>query len=1365
MPLLDISKRPQALPNLDLPTHDSNPNVIALDPSIADLPTHPERDSRPTSPHNVSSPKWSSQPHNFLSVPTGRGRGDSVDSDENAPSPTSYGGDTFIPSPSSSQNGENSRSDTANSREPLLSHEEALRPDPGTEADFDVVDNSFAFSPGQLSKLLNPKSLAAFHALGGLRGLEVGLRTDRSSGLSVDEKRLAGLVSFDDAIKTRNEVPEVRTITRSPTVATKSDDSYLDRRRVFKENVLPARKIKSIFELLWLSYNDKMLMLLTVAAIVSLGLGIYQSITATDGEARVQWVEGVAIMVAIIIVVVVGALNDWQKEKQFLKLNKKKEERNVQVVRSGKSRQISVYDVLVGDVMHLEPGDLIPVDGVFISGHNVRCDESSATGESDLLKKTPADDVYRAIESNDDLTKLDPFIISGAKVTEGIGTFLVTAIGVNSTYGKTMMSLQEDSQVTPLQSKLNVMATHIAKLGLASGLLLFLVTFIEFLVRLSLLPDSSSKGQAFLNVLIVAVTIIVVAVPEGLPLAVTLALAYATTRMLKDNNLVRQLRACETMGNATSICSDKTGTLTQNKMTVVSGTIGLSVRFGEKTTPDDLSSSAISKSTNLSDMYTDSSIREAVSSLCDDVRDVLKASIVINSTAFEGEMDGKEDFIGSKTETALLNYAKDYLDMGPLGEERSAFNVVQLVPFDSTRKCMATVIKTFSTYRLFVKGASEYMLEKCNRIVKEPTKTLSPQSISLDDMNILTNVIDNYANRSLRTIGLLYKDFDHWPPTGSSTDDPKQANFDKIFKDMIFLGIVGIQDPLRVGVSDAVQACQRAGSFVRMVTGDNLLTAKAIGAQCGIFTSDGLAMEGPAFRSLSRHERRQVVSKLQVLARSSPRDKKLLVETLKEMGETVAVTGDGTNDAPALKSADVGFSMGIAGTEVAKEASDIILMDDNFASIVKAIMWGRSVNDAVKKFLQFQVTVNITAVLLTFITAVSSTTETSVLSAVQLLWVNLIMDTFAALALATDPPTESILDRPPELKSSPLVTVNMWKMIFGQSTYQLAVTLVLFFAGDTILNYRSSFDQSQLQTVIFNAFVFMQIFNQFNCRRLDNKLNIFEGIHRNYFFMGIQIIILGGQLLIIFFGSNAFSVAPLTGIQWAITVVIGLLSIPIGILLRFVPDSAVAKLLPSILHKTPPPEVVISDEERQFEWHPALEDIKDQLAFLKLVRGGRLNLLRYKLSHPRQLLTRSRSGSRSRANSIPHSPHDESPGSASPGPPTPDSRLSISRLRGRSRSNSAFGPAAAMAGIVAGSIGGWSPVDRSALNPDGSFRFQPDRRDLDRLGSPDNVVDPLNRRSNSLVPPPTNGGLSPASAILPRPASAYGLGLSSSSGV
>lgn len=604
--------------------------------------------------------------------------------------------------------------------------------------------------------------------------------------------------------------------------------------------------------------------------------------------------------------------------------------------------------------------------------------------------------------------------------------------------------------------------------GLSGAVLLFAVLFIRFLVSLPSSTDGAAvKGSQFMDILIVAITLIVVAVPEGLPLAVTLALAFATTRMLKENNLVRVLRACETMGNATTICSDKTGTLTQNKMTVVAGTVGKDAKFEASASEDDKALP----------------IPKAVQRFSSSIKSLLLQSIVVNSTAFEGEDEGVQTFIGSKTETALLMFARDHLGMDSVSRERSSAQIVQLIPFDSGRKCMGVVVKLPNgIHRLFVKGASEILLSKATRYTSDVTdEAITEVELTDDDIASLAGTINLYAERSLRTIGMLYKDYTQWPPIGAAVmeDDANMADFDSIFNEMTFLGLVGIMDPLRPGVSEAVASCQKAGVIVRMVTGDNVITARAIAKECGIYSEGGIVMEGPAFRQLTESEMDEILPHLQVLARSSPEDKRILVRRLKELGETVAVTGDGTNDGPALKMADVGFSMGIAGTEVAKEASSIILMDDNFSSIVKAMMWGRAVNDAVRKFLQFQLTVNITAVLLTFVSAVSSPDRNSVLTAVQLLWVNLIMDTFAALALATDAPTPEILDRKPTPKSASLISLNMWKMIIGQAIFQLIVTFIMYFAGEDILGYTTKGEIAQLKTMVFNTFVWMQIFNEF----------------------------------------------------------------------------------------------------------------------------------------------------------------------------------------------------------------------------------------------------------------------------------------------
>ncbi|KAL9551497.1 hypothetical protein MBANPS3_004239 [Mucor bainieri] len=1065
--------------------------------------------------------------------------------------------------------------------------------------------NPFAFVPEQLSSLMDPKNVPLLRTYGGLEGVARGLHVDLASGLTPNAPTHQN-ITLDQVVRDKDDSVYVEEIEfkRTPTVhslggrqLTHRTDAtvpapdltaFPQRKAVFGANVLPETESKSIFALMWIAFQDKTLILLAIAAVVSLGVGLYEDIAVPEYDTfgnripGVKWVEGVAIIVAILLVVLVGSVNDYQKEKQFRKLNAKKEDRAVKATREATVSMISVHDIQVGDILHLEPGDIVPVDGIFIEGHNLKCDESAATGESDAVRKqnwqmcerlanaqTATTHASSSSSSSESGVKTkapivstehksvpDPFIISGSKVLEGVCTYLVTSVGENSYYGRTMMALRSEPESTPLQEKLNALAELIAKLGSAAGLLMLIVLLIRYFVTWKDgVPDQPTTiVMDIMKILIVVVTIVVVAVPEGLPLAVTLALAYATQRMLKDNNLVRVLAACETMGNATTVCSDKTGTLTQNKMTVVAGTFGSSYRF--------INNPPASRS-DLID------IKNVATTAPKEVLNMINQSIAVNSNAFEGENEkGEPCFVGNKTETALLQFSRD-TKAEHYDTLRSRWPIEQVYPFSSERKAMATVLQIPHPadpdqvmYRVHVKGASEIILGLCSNILSLQKSSVpvsnddysgaNTRELTADDESRIERIIQSYATKSLRTIGIAYRDFEQWPPRGPRANADDDVPYDDIVQDngLTFLGVVGIEDPLREGVPEAVQACQRAGVFVRMVTGDNLVTAKSIAKQCGIYTPGGIVMEGPAFRKLPQSEMDSVLPRLQVLARSSPEDKRILVSRLRELGDIVAVTGDGTNDGPALKMADVGFSMGIAGTEVAKEASSIILMDDNFSSIVKAIMWGRCVNDAVKKFLEFQITVNIVAVILTFISAVASTDQKSVLTAVQLLWVNLIMDTFAALALATDPPTAELLNRRPEPRSAPLITFKMWKMIIGQAIFQLVVTLVLLYSN--VLNY--STDNVVLQTVVFNTFVFCQIFNEVNCRRIDSHINIFTNIFANKFFIGIFFICVLGQVVIVQFGGAAFQVVALDGPHWGIAIVIGFLSLPIGVVIRLIPD-------------------------------------------------------------------------------------------------------------------------------------------------------------------------------------------------------------------
>ncbi|KAG6839792.1 hypothetical protein C0991_011647 [Blastosporella zonata] len=1128
----------------------------------------------------------------------------------------------------------------------------------------------FSFRPYELAHLVNPpRSLNAMARFGGTKALLRGLGTDAHKGLSaealsVDSGAVAHQAAKDQEKRDREKAEKkekgrrggMDALPRHQTIEKEEDEkrkipepsetvlsaSMDERRRVYGPNIIPSRPSKYLLSLMWQALTDKVLILLSIAAIISLVLGLFQDfrLPRPAGEPPVDWVEGVAIMVAIAIVVIVGSLNDWQKERQFKQLNDKKEERGVKVIRNGVECVVDVKEVVVGDIALLEPGEIVPCDGVFLSGHNVRCDESGATGESDAMRKLSYEECVDIVKRDGhEPPHTDCYIVSGSKVLEGVGHYVIIAVGTKSFHGRIMMALQSDPETTPLQLKLNALAELIAKLGSVAGLILFIALMIRFFVQLGTnnpVRTSNEKGIAFVNILIISVTLIVVAVPEGLPLAVTLALAFATKRMTYEKLLVRVLGSCETMANASVVCTDKTGTLTQNVMTVVAGSVGVHAKFvrhleensarhnvnGKDDEKSDLPPSAAEERKNRDDFSIDqASLNDALSPA---LRTLFNEAIAVNSTAFEDKDPETGDvvFVGSKTETALLQFAKE-LGWKGFRETREGADIVQMIPFSSERKAMGVVIKLPNgRARIYLKGASEILSKKCTKhvVVRSPTSEKGGEESaevetkaieSIEEENISRTIIF-YANQTLRTIALCYRDFEQWPPAGIQHDEQNEVSFADLAQDLTLIGITGIEDPLRPGVRDAVAKCHRAGVTIKMCTGDNVLTARSIAIQCGIFTPGGIIMEGPVFRKLNKAERVEIVPRLQVLARSSPEDKEVLVSTLKSIGEIVGVTGDGTNDGPALKEANVGFSMGIAGTEVAKEASDIILMDDNFASIVKAIMWGRCVNDAVRKFLQFQISTNVTAVVITFVSAVASNEESSVLSAVQLLWINIIMDTFAALALATDPASESLLDRQPDKKTAPLFSTNMYKQILFQSTYQIIVTLIFHFLGLQILGLQLTGDTLTdkhtnliVQTLVFNAFVFAQIFNSVNCRRLDKKLNIFEGILKNRYFLAITLIEIGVQIMIVFVAKDAFQVTRIGGREWGISLALGIVSIPLGVFVRLLPNEPFEKIFKK-LGLLGSSEILPSTSPEGESWRNTVNIVKENLGTFANLRGGRL---------------------------------------------------------------------------------------------------------------------------------------------------------------
>uniref|UniRef100_A0A8C2G0B6 Calcium-transporting ATPase n=1 Tax=Cyprinus carpio TaxID=7962 RepID=A0A8C2G0B6_CYPCA len=1030
------------------------------------------------------------------------------------------------------------------------------------------------------------------------------------------------------------------------------------RRQAFGQNFIPPKKAKTFLQLVWEALQDVTLIILEIAAIISLGLSFYQPPGhesegcgsgsgggEDEGEAEAGWIEGAAILLSVICVVLVTAFNDWSKEKQFRGLQSRIElEQRFAVVRNGNVIQIPVAEMVVGDMAQVKYGDLLPADGVLIQGNDLKIDESALTGESDHVRKS---------------VDKDPMLLSGTHVMEGSGRMLVTAVGVNSQSGiiftllgagegeeekKEKKAKKQDGAVamemqplksaeggeveerekkksnvpkkekSVLQGKLTKLAVQIGKAGLVMSAITVIILVLYFVIETfvvegqSWLPECTPiYVQYFVKFFIIGVTVLVVAVPEGLPLAVTISLAYSVKKMMKDNNLVRHLDACETMGNATAICSDKTGTLTTNRMTVVQSYIN-DQHFREIPDPSQINPNTLEMIVN------------AISINC-----------AYTSKIMPPDMEGGlPKQVGNKTECGLLGFLLDLKrDYAPVREQIPEDKLYKVYTFNSVHKSMRTVVQMpDGSFRLYSKGASEILLKKCSSILGANGEARNFKPRDRDEM--VKKVIEPMACEGLRTICIAYREF-------SCDPEPDWDNEAEIVTDLTCISVVGIEDPVRPEVPEAIRQCQRAGITVRMVTVDNINTARAIATKCGIIQpgDDFLCMEGTEFNRRIRNEKGEIEQeridkiwpKLRVLARSSPTDKHTLVKgiidsTVLEQRQVVAVTGDGTNDGPALKKADVGFAMGIAGTDVAKEASDIILTDDNFSSIVKAVMWGRNVYDSISKFLQFQLTVNVVAVIVAFTGA--CITQDSPLKAVQMLWVNLIMDTFASLALATEPPTEALLLRKPYGRNNPLISLTMMKNILGHGVYQLVIIFTLLFVGEKIFNIDSGRNAplhsppSEHYTIIFNTFVLMQLFNEINARKIHGERNVFDGIFGNPIFCSIVLGTFGVQIVIVQFGGKPFSCAPLNVEQWLWCLFVGVGELLWGQVIATVPTSHL-KCLKEAGHGPGMDEMtedeLAEDEEEidhaerelrrgQILWFRGLNRIQTQMRVVKAFRSS-----------------------------------------------------------------------------------------------------------------------------------------------------------------
>lgn len=965
--------------------------------------------------------------------------------------------------------------------------------------------------------------------------------------------------------------------------ATGLNESELEpRKEAFGANARQKSAEKKFIDFLKDAMSDKILVILLVMGVVSLGLDL-----GISSESKsYSWIEGFSIIFAVILVVTVSSVNDYQKSKKFAQLQKNyNKTQNVTVLRSGQLVSLHPSKIVVGDIIELSDGNIIPVDGILIDSSNIEVDEAAMTGENDKVMKLSYKDGLKTrndyIEKNQGITDHgnlhhavpSPICISGTTLAEGRGRMLVLCVGENSVEGRVSDLSEQDQPLTPLQLKLDKVSEFISKLGLIFAAIAVLVLFLRFFIELGDGTQSWNNDQYgnMVNFLITGITILVVAIPEGLPLAVTISLAYSVNKMQKENNLVKRFHACETMGGANMICSDKTGTLTTNQMTVesywtIKGLIKPEFKVHFAPYPEYFSK--------------------------------LKENICVNTNA--RIEDGKE--FGSKTEIALINMLcnfghEDYIEVRNIFKKR----FFKVFPFSSSRKRSSVVVSLddeANRTRAHVMGASEVVFGKCKYSLNFDG-TLN--QISTAQAAQGEDAIRKMAEGGLRTICLAFRDIP------KNFDITLQNNGLPLVEeqDLVCIGIVGIKDPVRPQVPLAVQKCKIAGIKVRMVTGDNHITATAIAKECGIISDEfSIVMEGKEFRervggivcsnclthvcdcardsskALPNQKIRQDVVKnldefkkfignLDVLARSQPEDKYTLVTGLMQLGNIVAVTGDGTNDAPALKKADIGFAMGIAGTELAREAAGIILLDDNFSSIINAVLWGRNIYDNIQRFIQFQLTVNIVAVTCAIVGAV--TIKQSPLTAVQMLWVNLIMDTFASLALATQPPTPDMIERPPIPKKVSIVTKTMWKHILGQAFLELLILFMLVFNGENFLvedgnsckcvlkngnyvvsgrfyhldgtdDYKKLYDDSSIGpsrhfTYVFNVFVLMQLFNEINSRKIKDELNVFSGLSKNPMFVLIWFFTFGLQIMMVEIGQWALSChfQGLTGTQWMIS--------------------------------------------------------------------------------------------------------------------------------------------------------------------------------------------------------------------------------------
>ena len=1093
--------------------------------------------------------------------------------------------------------------------------------------------------------------------------------------------------------------------------STENRELHFGSNKIFSEP--PPKFLKYVFQAL----KNLMVIILIIAAIVSIVLG-----TFFVEDYYNDWVEGVSIIIAIIIVVLVSSITEYNKELKFYKLNKTtREGTKYKVIRNGLLEYLISDEILVGDLILINYGEIMCADILLVKGHGIKMDESPLTGRSDSMKKMAYNECIEEYNKNQDKEKIpSPLILSGTHCVEGSGKGIVIAVGEYSQKGlirRTVDNAKENNE-SPLEIKLDKIGRIVGFFGIGAGIVTFIVFFIRYMVEYSndmkeykeseeehrpnLVDPKDEIATRIVKIIILCISIIVLAVPEGLPLSVTLSLAFSVNKLMEKNNLVRKMHACETMGGANYICTDKTGTLTKNEMSVCQILTGKN--FFEIPQSKQNNKVYIADETNENNgSEQKNQIREEHSKYFknEDYWELIKLSIALNVDCVINTLEKPNNYgdietceTKNKTDKVFIDFL--YRFKSPISIERNIYlddeESHKQFPFDSNRKRMTTFIKNskFPTgYRLFSKGFGENATQICSSYVNPDTGEIEQMNQTI--IYHIRNQMEEFNKNKLRTLYLAYKDISEDEYNNLERINPEGKLIDQY--DLVFLAIFGMRDSLRDGVKDAVKKCKIASVNVIMVTGDDIITSTALAKECGILDKEigknngeieqnpekmkdpnsmkkedyinklirdmPYALTGNSFYNIigglicqvckkesnyckcpkteaeaqklaekNKTEPKEIkkdrikdlnnfskiIKNLKVLARSQPIHKYALVLGLKTLNKVVGVTGDGTNDAPALSKSDVGFAM-FAGTDIAKAASDIIIMDNNFSSLITAIIYGRNIYDNIRKFLQFQLSTNCCACILVFICACIG--AKSPLSSIQMLWINLIMDSLGSLALATEPPYEELLNRPPTKKNEFIINGKMFKHIILQSVAQILILVLLYqyapnfikednlvrqaenriikfcyeeYPGknpDYIINgmrskwtsdikmkndtepycgkYKDSLDcafdiyfESNSGTthmsILYNIFIFYILFNQLNCRIIDDSFNIFERIHKSIFFIIIIIFEVILQIIIIFFGNLSFQIVKegLSAKQWGICIGFSAISFVISILGKFI---------------------------------------------------------------------------------------------------------------------------------------------------------------------------------------------------------------------